>query len=474
MTDVGDDKAKTKAEEQRRLRLAAENESAIENGRLALHEFRQWPEETNLEKDDLRAIAENLQQMLGEIKADRGELTKLFESAGLNPQEKARMTQKKGAPLNKELRAKKKQYQVLLEKWSDQQIGNEISLRAERMLRGTQFYPLDRADLEDARLMMKALQVAVDRIDREFNLWEMCQTVAAIREPLEAPYQRAVRDCDETALSKFSDENPSHVGNPIRLWWPIDEDRLWDYDENKPLLPDNAFWVSSHAPHDPYAAGVWSGEEIFFFPHVYLGPAVEWRGWVEYIDGYAQSGLSDSCRQGIISEVLAAQEPQVLFNQEAGSYQVCIDNPETGELASAADWGWGGGSHSDNACRWLVIYPDPNTKELVPAIYMRGTYSTVELRPLSETMIAEWGNRERWQYLGHDGADTLLQRVKNLTGFGANDFKIMDAWRETAARFHLNPIFRSHQDEADKVLYRRHLKRWITHGQRILEDDEQK
>ncbi|MHB1438188.1 MAG: hypothetical protein ACYCVX_11710, partial [Thiobacillus sp.] len=103
MTDVGDDKAKTKAEEQRRLRLAAENESAIENGRLALHEFRQWPEETNLEKDDLRAIAENLQQMLGEIKADRGELTKLFESAGLNPQEKARMTQKKGAPLNKEL-----------------------------------------------------------------------------------------------------------------------------------------------------------------------------------------------------------------------------------------------------------------------------------------------------------------------------------------------------------------------------------
>lgn len=321
--------------------------------------------------------------------------------------------------------------------------------------------------------MMKALQVAVDRIDREFNLWEMCEMVATIRKPLEEPYQRAVKDGDAAALSKFSDENPSHViGQSIRLWWPIDEDRLWDGDKGKHLLPDNAFWVKSHAPYDPFAAGAWSGEEIFFFPHVYLGPAIEWRGWTWYIDGVRQSGMSDSSKEAIISEVLADPEPRVLFDQETGSYQVCFDNPETGELVSAADWDWGGGSASDNACRWLVIYPDPDAKKLVPAIYMRGTYSTVELRPLSETMIAEWGNRERWQYLGHDGADTLLQRVKNLTGFGTDDFKVMDAWRETAARFHLNPIFRNHRGEADKVLYQRHLKRWITHGQRILEGDE--
>lgn len=473
MADVGDDQEKTKAKAQRGLRLVVGNESAIKNGRLALHAFRQWPEETNLEKDDLRAIAENLKLMLDEIKADRGELTKLFDKAGLSPNEKARMTQKKGALLNKELRAKTKQYLILLEAWSDQQIGNEISLRADRMLRDTQFYPLDRADLEDARLIMRALQVAVERVDRESNLWEMCQAVADIREPLEAPYKQAVRDGDETALSKFFDENPCHtIGKPIRLWWPVDEDRLQD-DEGRYHLPDNAFWVKSRAPHDPYAAGAWSGEEIFFFPHVYLGPAIEWRMWTDYRDEIRQADMPDSCKESVISEVRAAPEPYVLFNRDAGTYQVYVDHPETGERVNAIDnWDWGGGSASDNACRWLVIYPDQDAERLVPAIYMRGTYSDTELRPLSETLIAEWGDRDRWQYLGRDSADTLLQRMKNLTGFDTHDFKVLDAWLETAARFRFNPIFRNHQDEADKVLYRRHLRHWIAQSQRILEDDE--
>jgi hypothetical protein len=48
----------------------------------------------------------------------------------------------------------------------------------------------------------------------------------------------------------------------------------------------------------------------------------------------------------------------------------------------------------------------------------------------------------------------------------------MDAWRETAARFHLNPIFRSHPGEAEKILYRRHLERWIAENSRSTDSQE--
>jgi hypothetical protein len=78
-------------------------------------------------------------------------------------------------------------------------------------------------------------------------------------------------------------------------------------------------------------------------------------------------------------------------------------------------------------------------------------------------MIADFGDDNRWEYLGKD-APTLLQRLKDLTGYLTGDFKVYNAWRETAARFHWNPILRRHPGVIEEIRYRKHLERWVAQG----------
>lgn len=458
----------------KKAQLVEENKSDAENGARAWEAVREWRKDRpeRLEKNDREAIARNLHRELKDYKdnEDHSNLTDLFEQAGLPLKEKARLTLQPGK-YAKDLRTEWKTYQALIEALHIK-TGEELSLLANRVLLGTQFHPISHADLQEAEQILEALQVAVDRIDQEFKLWEQCQAVAAIRKPLEKPYLKALQGGDETALAEFFDANPSHVvGNPIKLWWPIDDLQLWDYDAGTGRAPSNPFWAKPYHVHDANAAGVWSGEEIFFFPHIYLGPAIEWSGWLEYRDGYREPTMSPSAKENILASVQATPEPRVMFNEETENYQVYQDGAEPGEKRmSGTDWDWGE-DWMGSAARWLVIYPDPDAKRLVPAIYTRGDMWFTELVPLSPRLIAEFGDSDRWQYVGHD-APTLLQRLKDLTGFGAGDFKVMDDWRETAARFELNPIFRSHPGEDKKILYRLHLERWIADNRCPTDSDD--
>lgn len=460
--------------ERKEAQLVEKNKSDAENGRRAWEAILDWRQkrQERLEKNDREAIAQNLHWELEEYKTndDHGNLTDLFEQSGLHLREKSRLTLQPGKHA-KDLRTEWKTYQALIEALHIK-TGEELNLLANRVLLGTQFHPISHADLQEAKLILEALQVAVDRIDQEFKLWEQCQAVAAIRKPIEYPYLKALQDGDETALSEFFDANPSHVvGNPIKLWWPIDDFHLVDYEADADVAPVNPFWAKRYLVHGDIAAGVCMGEEIFFFPHIYLGPAIEWSGWREYRDGYQQPTMSPSAKEEILASIQATPEPRVLFNKKTENYQVYQEGADTGEnRINGTDWYWGEDG-MDNAARWLVIYPDPEARRLVPAIYTRGAMQFVELVPLSARLIAEFGDSDRWQYVGHD-APSLLQRLKDLTGFGTGDFKVMDAWRETAAHFHLNPIFRSHPGEDKKILYRRHLENWITENQRSLDRHE--
>ena len=448
--------------ERKEAQLVEKNKSDAENGRRAWEAILDWRQkrQERLEKNDREAIAQNLHWELEEYKTndDHGNLTDLFEQAGLQLKEKARLTLQPGK-YAKDLRTEWNQYKALIESLHVK-TGEELNLLANRVLLGTQFHPISLADLQEAQLILEALQVAVDRIDQEFKLWAQCQAVAAIRKPLEEPYLKALRDGDETALSEFFDANPTHiVGSPIKLWWPIDDFQLIDYDKDAYVAPDNQFWAKRYSVHGDIAAGVCMGEEIFFFPHIYLGKTIEWSGGLDRV-GHEVQTMSSVGKESILASIQAEAEFRVMFNEETGNYQVYQEGEEPGEKRiNGTDWDWGDDWMSKTA-RWLVIYPDPDAKRLVPAIYTRGEMWFTELVPLSARLIAEFGDGDRWQYVGHD-APTLLQRLKDLTGFGTGDFKVMDAWRETAARFHLNPIFRSHPGEDKKILYRRHLKRWI-------------
>lgn len=449
---------------------AEQNKSDAENGRRAWEAIEKWRQEEKerLKKDDREAIARNLCRELEDYKSndDHGNLTDLFEHARLPLKEKSRLTLQPGKTA-KDLRTVFAPYKALIEALHVK-TGEELNLLANRVLLGTQFHPVSLVDHQEALLILEALQVAVDSVDLEFKLWDQCQAVAAIRKPLEEPYHKALQDGDETALSEFFEANPPHVvGSPVNLWWPLEEYLLEDVKTGEHYAPMNSFWASAYPDH---GACAWAGVEIFFFPHIYLGPAIEWSGWREYRDGLPQK-MSTSAKEEILANIQATPEPRVLFNKETGNYQVYQDGTEPDEEGMNGNgWDWGTDWMS-NAARWLVIYPDPKAERLVPAIYTRGDTWYTELVPLSPRLIAEFDDSDRWQYVGHD-APTLLQRIKDLTGFGTGDFRVMDAWRETAERFHLNPIFRSHPGEDTQILYRCHLERWIAENRRSSDSPE--
>lgn len=472
--------------ERRRRKAAwqdAQRESnSAEDGRRAWDAVKKWRQESKvtLNQNDREAIAQNLWKELEKYK--EGTLTDLFRHAELPSNIKDKVTLQPGKT-SKKLKAEVAPYLKLIEALADKthkdrDVEEARNLLADRVLLRTSFHPVSFAKLQEAKLILDALNVAVDRIDLEFKLWEQCKAIAEVRKPREAAYVDAVRRGDEETAwveLQFNENNSPHViDNPVEKWWPLEEFLLSSFREsppgsatpliNIPIEPANAFWLKPYQYHDSWAAGVWSGESIFFFPHVYLGPAIGWYG--------NKPELPE--KDDLWVDMSAVPEPIVRFEGALQEYRVYLRDPKTSEESHGGfEFDWGMNWEMSLAARWLIIYPDPDAKRLVPAILSRGEFMSTELLPLSARLIAEFGDPNHWQYVGRDDAPTLLQRLKDLTGYVTGDFEIMDAWRETAARFHLNPIFRSSRpSEIEKILYRRHLENWIAENRRSSDSHE--
>lgn len=437
-----------------------------------------------LELNDRKAIAQNLWKELdryqkGLAPYQKGKLQDLYDDidrkespkGGIPPNIKDKVTLQPGkASHRKPLIATFHWYGWFIEALARKAAAAQKTdahlekyLIADRVLLGARYHPVKRDKLEEAELILKALEAAVDQIDREFKLWAQCMTIKEIRETRDAAYVDAVTRGDQRAakaeLQLDGDSLPHMAGELVGNWWPLEPYQLtWDGRSiDTPIKPENAFWCRPYQYHDSWAAGVWSGESIFFFPHCYLGPAIEWT------DGRPQESEKDEWWV----DIGTVPEPFVQFHEVSSEYRVYLRDPKTGEESHAGDeFDWGMSQAMSLAARWLIIYPDPEGKRLIPALFSRGEFASTELLPLSARLIAEFGESKHWEYVGRDGAPTLLQRLKDLTGFVTGGFEVMDKWRETAERFHLNPIFRStHPSESENIIYRRHLEKWIAEHQ---------
>jgi len=458
-------------EQQKRLRAIAEKRAAQqqasdkEHGRIAWEIFCKAGRD-NIDIEERHIIARNLwEEVEAYCRLNLGTKVELMTEAGIARNHYDRVTLAPGKPFGQELHPRPIQYIWLMEaiiKRTDE----DIEFLSDRVLFGTHFHPESLANLQEAQLILDALQVAVDLVDQEFNLWEQCQAIANIREPIEEKYIQAVLSGDNNAalqeleMDNINNDLPHQADENVQRWWPLEPFGL-----STDRCPENAFWARPHKQFGEYAASVWSGESVLYFPHVYLGPTIEWR------TGKPVKFNEDQYWLDVHNE----DEPIVRF--ESNEYRVYLRNPVTGrEALTGSEFDWGMSSAMTNAARWLVIYPDPEAKRLVPALFSRGEFLSTELVPLSARLIAEFGDINRWQHLSRDGTPSLLQTFRNMTGYGGGKFSIYDAWRETAARFHLNPIFKSHPGEAEKILYRRHLEKWIKEGSaklgRTTESDE--
>lgn len=351
-------------------------------------------------------------------------------------------------------------YQWLIEALARRSGGIDVGGIAYRVLDGTSFAhesaPAAGAKASEANLILEALQEAALRIDEEFQLHEKCLEIAEWRSRFEGPYwSEAERTghrpdlgawqslCPELTVSqpdwpqdwpassrRFEGENG--------LWWPLEEWRL-EYSSTESDTatgkPRNAFWARTDEPLDPWSATVCADERFLYFPHAYLGPAVSER----------YSG-----ENGLVPEAYEALKdppsPKITWDPELCQYRLTEDAYDD-ELGNIVNW-------------WLVLYPDPQLKQLVPMLFSIGASRGAELLPLSPALIASFGNQATWQYFGREGG-TLLQRLRVMTGYNTGHVEVYDQWRETAARFDYNPVLRSRPELVEGIRYRSQLRRWI-------------
>lgn len=464
----------------RQRQTAQDAERDAELGRQAFQDFSQF--RGKLALSDREIIARNLYWAVEgyyESHPDE-ERYLLLKDAGVTDQNStkvlARLVLRPGEPIsaNNPLYASPEKYRWLIEaiaRCSEE----SVHALAGRVLIGTGFYPrrpeVPQPRINEAHLILAALQKAADRVDAEFDLYEQCLEVARLRDELESTYWAHVRETGQVldyqawqlknpALRLPSPCGPEHVlaiDEDNALWWPLDPDYLNEWnapqDSFRLIVPQNPYWAKGDSPSDQYAAGVVSGKDFFYFPHVYLGPALCW----------ANRNFFD---EASYAEIPLALTPVAYWDEDTCRYSLRERDTQLG-AAITREYEWD--ELSSLTAHWLVMYPDPLLKRLVPMLYALGESRGAQLTQLTASAIADLGNPERSQYFGDD-APTLLQRLKNATGYLTGDFEVYDAWRETAARFHWNPVLRKHPEAMDEIRYRKHLQRWI--GQRPVHADD--
>ncbi|MFZ5483838.1 MAG: hypothetical protein ACOZB0_06360 [Pseudomonadota bacterium] len=449
---------------ERQIARQRQTEQDAEIGEHAFQAFRK--NNGRLTRKDREALAKNLYWVVEEYYSAHADEERyvLLKDAGLTDENSTkvlpRLVLRPGDPgkANDVLYASTEKYRLLIEALT-RRSGESLGGLASRVLAGTSFYPQfpnsHTPDMSEAHLILAALQVAVNRVDDEFQLLMQCRVVDQIRQQREAPYWQHLRETNELP------DDASWQEGEEALWWPFADGWLptgcyWKHDDGQDYFhyPIHSFWMG---PEDFHSIQCLCDVDFFYFPHVYLGPAENWAG-------IRDQGVSDWIQEHLPN----ALEPRVCWEESTQRYVLRQSENSLSDEALLTEF-----EHDElmlEAARWLVMYPDPRLQKLVPAIFTLGTVCRGTLSPLTSLMVADFGDTNRWEYLGKD-APTLLHRLKYLTGFQTGEFKVYDAWRETAARFHWNPILRKHPDVIQQIRYRSLLEHWISKG-RVLAHEE--
>lgn len=351
-----------------------------------------------------------------------------------------------------------------------------------RFLYRTSFYPKSSENVsqgtDESHLIYDALLGMVNKVDQEFHLHEQFKEVARLREQKESVYWDLMAKSKEDETISLEDwheldrdlklpqpdwpdvwpASDERFNEENGLWWPLDGWRLTDENfwiDEKPRKPDNAFWVDRDSP-SPNAARVCDGADFFFVPHVYLGQCIEASTLNFYVDS-AFEGLRE------------LPLPCALWDDLNKRYK--LSQPEYVLADGGVSTDYQFDESTSTTAHWLVIYPDPKTNKLVPMIYAMGELPGAELIPLTPDLIADFGGTGRWKYFSDD-APTLLQRLRDITGYRTGDFRVYDLWRETAARFHWNPVLSKHPGCIEDIRYRKRLLSWRRNDRLEIDIDE--
>lgn len=327
-----------------------------------------------LSKDEAIELASRLHKFLVEFQPRLKELkvkkAHLCQEAfgGIDSKELYRITLPPGAdPGKRGLRVTVEKYLLFIEAMSKALDANP-SLIAEPILRGTRFHPHSWTGYEFSELekIQVALQHIVDKLDGEFGWSETYRLTARLK-------CKGVTEGDKGCwplydLSPSTDTVSSKEGREV---YRQEFERAADL--NQAYMQRNKFYGTRRDVDMSYLYGFDTGalqdDEFFFVPHTPLGYLLLWDLPPRKKDRAAY---------------FQAVDEQVRTIQAADGYIHTLPKDEW-DLAKRMPYGQTSGRGVNQSLQhhfWLLAYPHPDGKRLVPTLYEPGEEGGAYLIPL--------------------------------------------------------------------------------------------
>ena len=121
------------------------------------------------------------------------------------------------------------------------------------------------------------------------------------------------------------------------------------------------------------------------------------------------------------------------------------------------------GGYDESCHAWLVIYPSPDDRFLVPMIYRPSSEGGVQLIQLSHRNFVKLKD---FEFITEDGPIiSLYDKIKELIGFKTDRFEIEKAWKATASDVLQNPVLCAHREnERHEQAFAHHLDKFWRDG----------
>ena len=351
------------------------------------------------------------------------------------------------------LRASAEGYRRFL-KAIQRKTGESMARLANRVTWATSFHPRQAKDIEESEKLLGLLQEAINRIDKNFpgasgqaeTLYEVFMRTAKAKVALTKsgsllrwPYWDAEVPYAESAPDDF----PQYSPYDIRL---EDEEDVryayWQRDaENYRNIGAYCF----------YASALHHYEAITSLPRIYLGLIVDWNTDFGGSDAPADKTEKTEWRDRLRQYIAEIEEKR---DETTNLARIYYRNPDTGKFSDSNSPSWNSETHH----AWLIIYPSPDNRSLVPVIYRPYVEAGVHLIHLSHRNFLKLKD---YEFITAGAPISLYARMKELMGFGTGRFEIEEAWKNTAADVLQNPVLRAHRDlEQREQAFTRQVADW--------------
>lgn len=338
-------------------------------------------------------------------------------------------------------------YKRLIEEMANV-LGSSPSSLANQLLLGTTLHPANAEMRDEVERVQSILQLIVDKVDQEYDLFGTFAATAELK----------ARHAAEGGVCRWPhNEADWRVENYIeRMRWanvevlngcqirPIGDSRA-EYDEMMPVAREaelrdatdvlRAYWeapisrkaVQKQRPGTfPRFSGCRQDDEFFYIPHVYFAfVGVEFEDMV------------------IDTTTVSRDEKLRQFGLDLAKSFKQIGAPISDEFCPARQQPFGQTNASDTSQyhAWIIVYPSPDNKILMPMLFIPGEEGGPTLIPLDSVTLSSLRNH---YCFGVDGQHwTVFERMCDLIGFRSGHTQMIhEGLRRTAPWLKENPFLK--------------------------------